>query len=206
MKICPSIASGDLLDLRSECRYIEDNFQHIHVDIEDGNYIDNITFGIKTLAGLRRMSSCEMSVHLMVENPLPYIESMKEIRPEYLFFHGDSCRYPSQIANSCRSIGITPGLAVNPTDDLERYLYLFPGIRDVLFMMCEPDKHGQRYQESLEKKVKYGIRQGFRAWLDGDVDWTRASNVKQIGVTAVVMGRAIFCDRLAALENAEKVK
>lgn len=63
MKICPSIASGDLLDLRSECRYIEEHFHHIHVDIEDGNYIDNITFGMKTLGELRKLCTCEMSVH-----------------------------------------------------------------------------------------------------------------------------------------------
>lgn len=73
-------------------------------------------------------------------------------------------------------------------------------------MMCEPDNKGQRYQESLEEKVKCGIQQGFRAWMDGGVDWLGANKAKQIGVTAVVMGRAIFCDRLAALEHAKNVK
>lgn len=206
MKICPSIASGDLLDLRSECRYIEEHFHHIHVDIEDGNYIDNITFGMKTLGELRKLCTCEMSVHLMVENPLFYLASMREIRPEYLFFHGDSCRYPSQITDCCKSMGVTPGLALNPADSLEHYLYLYPRIKDVLFMMCEPDGYGQSYQAKLEEKVKDGIGQGFRTWVDGDVNWERAAKAGQNGVTFVVMGRAIFCDRTAACENAKKLR
>lgn len=108
--------------------------------------------------------------------------------------------------DECRKLGIHAGLALNPADNLERYLYLADRIRHILIMMCEPDGFGQRYQALLEDKVKSGIEMGFSVWLDGDVDWERAQKAKQNGVSAVVMGRAIFRDRKTAKERFDSLK
>ena len=191
MKICPSIASGDVMNLQAQCLWLEEKYRHIHIDIEDGNYIDNITFGMKAVRGIFAATSCEKSVHLMVMNPLDYVEQLQALKPEIVFVHLDTSRYPSKVADAFLQAGIRMGIALNPAEAPERYEYLRDRVSDVLLMMCEPDGYGQRYQKGMEQKVSKVLEEGWRVWLDGAMSMMQAEEFGEKGVFAVVLG-AVF--------------
>lgn len=199
MKICPSIASADVLNIQKECDYISRYFGHIHIDVEDGNYIDNITFGLKTLGGICKVTSCEKSVHLMVTNPADYAEALSHYPIDIVFMHLDNCRYPLEVLGEFEKYNLKIGIALNPADALERYEYLSSKIDDVLIMMCEPDGHHQQYQPALENKVKKILNKGYRVWLDGSLNIDLVNKWNCFGVYSTVIGRDIFCDKQKAL-------
>lgn len=192
MKICPSIASGDVMNLQAQCQWLQETYHHIHIDIEDGNYIDNITFGMKTVRGIFGAVSCETSVHLMVMNPLDYLDALRELKPDMVFVHLDTSRYPSKVVDAYHQAGLNVGIAVNPADRLENYAYLADGVKDVLIMMCEPDGYGQRYQRGMEEKVLRAVEDGWKVWLDGAMTFQQAEAAGGWGVSAVVLGRAVY--------------
>lgn len=192
MKICPSIASGDVMNLQAQCLWLQEKYRHIHIDIEDGNYIDNITFGMKTVKGIFAAASCEKSVHLMVMNPLEYVEPLRALKPEIVFVHLDASRYPSKVVDAFAQAGIRMGIALNPSESIERYAYLRDQVSDVLFMMCEPDGYGQRYQKGVEEKVAKTLDDSWNVWLDGALSMEQAVEFGKKGVCAVVLGRAVF--------------
>ena len=128
------------MNLEYTAKLLEQQYHHIHADIEDGNYINNITFGMKVLKGIRRTVCCGISVHLMVTDPLQYLEDIVDIGPEIVFFHPDCIRYPSLVIDSFARKGIRMGLAFNPACGISEYEYLMSEkIDSVLIMMCEPD-------------------------------------------------------------------
>lgn len=194
MKICPSIASGDVLNIEKECKKIEKKYGHIHIDIEDGNYINNITFGMKTVKGIFKLVDCEISVHLMVSNPLPYVEDLIEIGPDIVFFHLDSFRYPSMIIDKLENAGITAGLAFNPSASLDGMEYLESRIQDILVMSCEPDLYNQRYISDIENRISRLVRRNKRIWVDGAITFEKCKELDTLGVYAAVMGRGVFED------------
>lgn len=192
MKICPSIASGDVMNLQAQCLWLQEKYHHIHIDVEDGNYISNITFGMKTVRGIFAAASCGKSVHLMVMNPLDYVEPLKKLQPEIVFVHLDTSRYPSAVADAFAQAGIRMGAALNPAEPWDRYEYLGDRVQDVLLMMCEPDGYGQRYRKGLEEKVFQVLMTGRRVWLDGAMSMEQAEMFGEKGVFAAVLGRAVF--------------
>lgn len=192
MKICPSVASGDVMNLQAQCLWLQEKYRHIHIDIEDGNYIDNITFGMKTVRGIFAATSCEKSVHLMVMNPLDYVEPLAVLKPEIVFVHLDTSRYPSKVVDAFAQAGIRTGIALNPAEPLDRYGYLMDRVTDVLLMMCEPDGYGQRYQKGIEEKVIKALEGDWNVWLDGAMSMEQAVGFGEKGVSAVVLGRAVF--------------
>jgi len=193
MKICPSIASSNLLDLRKEISFIDQKYKHIHIDIEDGNYIPNITFGTKLMERICEESKSEKSIHLMVTSPELYIDSIVRCRPGIVFLHLDNQRYPSKIIRKFQDLGIKVGIAINPNVKIIDINYVLPLVKDVLIMMCEPDGREQQYIEEMEGKIEEIVEKGkIEVWVDGSVTFERLPHLKDLKVSAAVMGRGIF--------------
>ena len=193
IRVCPSIASCDIMNLEYTAKWLEKRYQHIHVDIEDGNYINNITFGMKALKGIRKTVSCEISVHLMVTNPLQYLEDISEIKPEIIFVHPDCTKYPSLIIDSFIKKGMRVGLAFNPSCGIKEFGYLMTKkVDSVLIMMCEPDGYGQVYIEQMEEKIRYSVQNGWITWVDGAITDSLLDKMEALNVHSVVMARAVF--------------
>lgn len=192
MKICPSIASCDVMRIEQTAKRLEKEYGHIHIDIEDGNFINNITFGMKVVKGIAEIVKCELSIHLMVTDPLQYLEEIAEVNPFILFIHPDCTKYPKYIINSYRKAGIRVGIALNPAIELKSYRYLLEeNIEDILIMMCEPDRRGQEYIPYMERKVKECLEEGFNVWVDGAISKEKAKELSDRGVQNFIMGRAI---------------
>lgn len=200
MNIYASIASSDLLNLKDEIDFVDKRYGHIHIDIEDGNYIPNITFGTKLMERVCEVSTSSKSIHLMVTSPELYIDSIVRCKSEIAFLHLDNQRYPSQLIRRFQDAGVRVGIAINPNISVEDIRYIIPLVNDVLVMMCEPDGRGQWYMKSMETKIIALVAEGkVKVWVDGDINLERLEGLKKLGVSAAIMGRAIFQDKRASI-------
>jgi ribulose-phosphate 3-epimerase len=193
--IIPSIASGNMLNVEEEIKFIDGSYGHIHIDIEDGNYIPNITFGEKLLKLICENSSSFKSIHLMVNNPGDFLKTIKECKPDIVFLHTDATRYPSELIKLYQDEGIRVGIAINPGISINEVEYVLPMVEDILVLTCEPDGRGQKYIKLMEDKIRRLNDYRVNIWVDGGVTENQINNLIGIGVKNIVMGRAVFTNR-----------
>lgn len=191
MRIHPSIFSGNLLQLENEIEFVDRQYGNIHIDIEDGNYIDNITFGKKILKDICKKSNSYKTVHLMVNHPESFVDVLAECNIDLVFIHIDHLRYPSEVINKFLMKGTKVGVALNPNAEISEEFYITE-IEDLLLMMCEPDTFGQLYIPNLTKKITRYINAGYSVWCDGGIHFDQLDDLESLGVKNVVMGRAVF--------------
>jgi ribulose-phosphate 3-epimerase len=195
MKISPSIASANPLRLEEEIQKIhKGSFLDLHIDIEDGNFIPNITFGLKTIHAIRTITNLPFSFHLMVKNPFAYINTLCDLKPSIIFAHVESLPYPSEFVNMVKSKGVKVGLAFNPQTQLQPFTYLFNQLDGILIMTSEPDGKSQMFIPTMLEKVRTvkGEDIPLEIWVDGGVTKDRLKDLEIKGVTHCVMGRAVF--------------
>lgn len=193
--IIPSIASGNMLNVEEEIKFIDRNYGHIHIDIEDGNYIPNITFGEKLLKLICENSSSLKSIHLMANKPEAFLKTIKECKPDIVFMHTDVTRYPSELIHLYQDEGIRVGIAVNPRININEIEYLIPLVEDVLVMTSEPDARGQEYIKSMENKILKLNDYKVNIWVDGGVIEDKINDLSRMKVKNIIMGRAVFASR-----------
>ncbi len=194
MKILPSIASANQYNIEKELGRIGSRYyENLHIDIEDGNFIPNITFGLKTMKQIRENYKLPFSVHLMVSNPKSYINELQKLGCCIIFIHVESCGYLSEILNKIKSLGIKAGIALNLCSDLKNYKYLF-GITDaVMFMTSEPDFKGQIFNPVILEGIEEIIgEKKFELWADGGIKAEHTEFLEKKQIDYVVMGREIF--------------
>jgi ribulose-phosphate 3-epimerase len=126
----------------------------LHIDIEDGNFIPNITFGLKTIQAIRSITNLTFSFHLMVKNPIDYIYTLCDLKPSIIFAHVESLPYPSEFVNLVKSQGVKVGLAFNPKTQIQPFTYLFNQLDGILIMTSEPDGKNQMFIPTMIEKVK----------------------------------------------------
>lgn len=193
--IIPSIASGNMLNVEEEIRFIDKNYGHIHIDIEDGNYIPNITFGEKLLKLICKNSSSLKSIHLMINKPDGFLKAIKECRPAIVFLHTDITRFPRELIRLYQDEGIKVGIAINPGIGINEIEYIIPLVEDILVLTCEPDGRGQEYIKSMEDKIRKFSDYRVNIWVDGGIGENQIEDLKKIGVRNIVMGRTVFDNR-----------
>ena len=194
MKILPSIASANQYNIEKELGRIGSRYyENLHIDIEDGNFIPNITFGLKTVRQIRENYKLPFSVHLMVSNPESYIDELQKLGCCIIFIHVESCGYLSELLNKIKSLGIKAGIALNPRSDLKNYKYLF-GITDaVMFMTSEPDFRGQIFNPAILEGIEEIIGdKKIELWADGGIKAEHMGFLEKKQINYVVMGREIF--------------
>lgn len=194
-RIVPSLASAKQIYLAKEALRVEtEGFQEIHLDIEDGNFIENITFGLSTIKELRCLSSLSFNFHLMVTQPKKYIESLNDYSPCSVFIHVESCKNIAELILYCQNFDMPVGLAFLPSTPLENYSYLIKRTSMLLLMTSEPDGRNQIFIEDMIDKINHA-KEKFpqqELWVDGDINMERAQKLYQLGVEKFVMGRDIF--------------
>ena len=112
MKIIPSIASASQLDLKCQLDRIRD-VPYIHIDVEDGNFLPNITFGMKTVKEMAAYSKAELDVHLLTTNPIKYIQELSKSGISAVCGHMEALPYPLEFLHEVRQAGMKAGLALN---------------------------------------------------------------------------------------------
>jgi len=193
VRIIPSIASADQLALREEILRLEDS-PFLHIDIEDGTFIPNITFGLKTIRAVASCSRAELDAHLMIANPGDFIEPLRACGVKRICVHIEPLSFPARIIEMIRAAGMVPGLALAMKTPVDLLLPYQEKISYALFLTSEPDGEEKFNPYALEKlrKARELLPSSVSIWVDGGVTNELLSAVIQNGADTVIMGRTIW--------------
>lgn len=206
IRICPSIASADPLELRAEIDRLGQQYDSLHIDLEDGSYIPNITFGMKTVGRILGYADRECDVHITAANPEQYVEPLAQLGAKAICFHVELCRHPLVLLNHIRSFGMQAGIALSFQTQPEQYQMFQDALDYILLMTAEPDGRGEKFYPPVLKKIRR-TRELFpsrvRIWVDGGIDGSNLPEVLQNGADTIVMGRGVWGQKNApeAIEN-----
>lgn len=193
-QIIPSIASADPLRIDREIERLG-GWPKLHYDIEDGNFVPNITFGTKLLKRIVSMEDMEVDVHLLANHPEQYLDCIKECNIRCVAFHIEAVSYPLVLIRKMKYMGIKAGIALNFLTPIELLKPFMDELDYVLIMTAEPDGEGQKfYPPMLDKirKAKKLLSPGKEVWADGGIGEGELEKAVEAGADTVIMGRSIF--------------
>lgn len=197
MKVAPSILTANFIRLEDELKSIEKGSDYIHVDVMDGHFVPNISFGPAIVEQIGKLSPLPMDIHLMVEYPLNWVDKVNFPTTEFITVHAEAHRFAESIKR-IKFIGKKAGICIKPSTSVETIMPYLPQVDLVLVMGVEPGYGGQMFiQSQLEKikqlsdlKEKHGYI--YEIEVDGGINASTAKQCKEVGATIVVAGTYIF--------------
>lgn len=210
IKISPSVLSANLADLAAECAAIErDGADLIHLDVMDGHFVPNITFGAPVIKWARPAAKITFDVHLMIEDPIRYVEDFAKAGADIITVHIEACHDINATIDKIHSLGIKAGVSVKPNTPVEVVYPLLDKIEMVLIMTVEPGFGGQGLIEETLPKItalrNEISRRGFNLPIevDGGIKADNIARVAECGADIFVAGSSVFgrSDRAAAIKE-----
>ena len=209
LRIIPSIASADPLALGQEIARLG-NHPYLHVDIEDGTFMPNITFGLKAVQGIAKVSKAELDVHMMVSNPGDFIGELAALGVKQACAQIEALHFPSRFIEAVRNAGMIPGLALCMKTDISVLEPYKDKIGYVLILSSEPDGIEAFNPFALEKlgRARALLPASVSLWIDGGVTRDLIGPVLVHGADTVIMGRAVWGaeDPVAAIAEMQELK
>lgn len=199
LKVSPSLLSADFGNLNRDIKTVEDaGADWLHLDVMDGAFVPNISFGPCVISDIRKSSNLFFDVHLMINEPIRYIQDYQNAGADCITVHVEACSDVEKTLSEIRNRGLKSGLSVKPktpVSDIEKYIHLCDL---VLVMTVEPGFGGQKLiPETIEKisevkalRDKHSLN--FEIQADGGIGLDNISQLKERGLTVVVAGSAIF--------------
>ena len=203
--VTPSIYSADLLDMKNVLKQCE-GFAHLHADIDDGNFVRGISFGMDYLRGVAAHTSVPLDVHLEVCNPMDYVKALADMGVERVAAHVEALAYPSLFLSTVHNRGMKAGLAINIKTPAAAVLPYADQLDELIVLTVEADDEGLKFRPgALEKIEEIKGRMKPDAWIlaDGGVAEDNLAQIVRAGANGVVAGRAVFGgpDPVAAYER-----
>ena len=199
VKIAPSILSADLLYLQSQIKEVEDNgADFIHIDVMDGQYVPNITFGPVIVKTLRKITDLPLDVHLMIYNADRYITDFAEAGADYITVHQEALTHLHSTIQSIHFHNVKAGVSLNPATPVQSLTDVLSELDMVLIMSVNPGFGGQKFLQVANDKInqldKLRKENGLNYLIevDGGINTETTPGVIEAGADVLVAGNAIF--------------
>ncbi|MBK9257470.1 MAG: ribulose-phosphate 3-epimerase [Saprospiraceae bacterium] len=198
-KIAPSLLAADFLNLSEEIGMVNESVADwLHIDIMDGNFVPNISFGPDIMKMVHTISQKPLDVHLMVERPERYIETFRDAGAAYISVHYEACPHLHRTIQQIKATGCKAGVAINPHTSVSLLEDLIEDLDLVILMSVNPGFGGQKFiYNTLEKirKLKDIIithNSNTLIEIDGGVGLQNAEVILQAGADVLVAGNSVF--------------
>lgn len=193
--VAPSLLAADFSKLREEIQEVESyGAEYLHLDVMDGNFVPNISFGAPVISSIRKHSNLVFDVHLMVENPDRFIRDMVDAGADVITIHAEATKHLNRTIQLIKSYGKKVGVALNPSTPLDVIKYDLKDIDMVLIMTVNPGFGGQAFIEGMLQKIRdlRSIDPNIDIQVDGGINNKTSKLVKEAGANILVAGSYLF--------------
>ncbi len=197
--LSPSILSADYTILGEQIRTMDEaGAQYVHIDVMDGQFVPSISIGLPVIKTIRKCTERIFDVHLMIEEPIRYIDEFAAAGADIITVHAESCRHLDRTIDAIKEKGIIAGVALNPATPLSAIEYVLPKVDMVLVMTVNPGFGGQKLIPYTVDKVR-DLRELARKTgnkidieVDGGINLNNVQEVMDAGANIIVAGSAVF--------------
>lgn len=194
-KISPSLLAADFCRLDRELDKIAAaGVEWLHLDVMDGVFVPNISFGIPVIQSLRKISKLTFDVHLMIQEPLTYVDAFADAGADFLTFHLESSSDPQKTIEAIHARGMKAGISIKPGTPAEAVLPYLSQIELVLVMSVEPGFGGQKFMPSCLDKIRTirAASDTVEISVDGGINGTTGALCREAGASVLVAGSYVF--------------
>ncbi len=199
--VAPSLLSADPMRFGEDLRTVEDGgADWHHVDVMDGHFVPNLTYGLPFVAALKKTARIPLDVHIMISNPDDMAVEYAKAGADFVVFHAEAARHSHRLAQAIRAAGARPGVALNPGTPVEAVFALLGELDVVMIMSVNPGFGGQSFIKhtidkvaSLHKElVRRGLDKKVLIEVDGGINAETGAEVVKAGATALVAGTFVY--------------
>ena len=199
MIVAPSILSADFCNLGRDIQMVnESEAGYFHIDVMDGVFVPNISFGFPVIKSLSRMAEKPLDVHLMIVDPQRYISQVRDCGTDIMNVHQEACTHLHRTIEAIKAAGMKPAVTLNPATPVETLRDIIADLHMVLLMSVDPGFGGQKFIQSTIGKIgrlrKLIAETGSQALIeiDGGITLENAPEVAKAGADIVVAGNTVF--------------
>lgn len=198
-EIAPSLLSANFYNLQDDLeRLKKSGIKYLHLDVMDGNFVPNISFGLPIIKSIRKNTDFILDCHLMIEKPERYLEDFKNAGADILTVHQEATIHLQRTLAEIRRLGMKAGVSLNPSTSEETLKYIMDDLDLILIMSVNPGFGGQSYIESVNEKIKRVRKmideseRDIILEVDGGVNKDNIKELEDLGVDLFVAGSAAF--------------
>lgn len=197
--LAPSMLASNFLQLGKEVEMVNESQADLfHVDVMDGHFVPNLTFGFFIIRQIKSIARKPLDVHLMINNPDRYLEAYKDAGADWLSVHYETCPHLHSSIQQIKKLGMKAGVVINPHNPLSLLRDIIPDADYVLLMSVNPGFGGQQFIESTYRRLqelgelKEKMNPRLLIEVDGGVDATNSGKLAKAGANVLVAGSAVF--------------